>query len=520
MDATESIWESTVQRTPHRRLERNDLHVDIAVIGGGITGTTAAILSKLAGKRVALLEARVIGSGVTGGTTAHLTEAVDTRYVTLESKFGHAGTRLVAESSRAAIEKITELCLRLAIGCDLVRLPGYLFTEREDEVESLAAEFEAARRAGLRLVLERPPLPIVVKAGLRFDDQAEFNPLNYVTGLADRIAGDGSEVFENSRVLAIDEGEPCTLHLEHGATLRANHVIVATHAPLDAVLLQTKIAQYRSYAVSGTVEQAPRGLFWDTADPYHYIRSYRRRGECSLIIGGEDHKTGQAPEGDEPFGRLAEYAARFGLSKIERRWSAQVIEPVDGLPFIGLEAGAERVYVATGFSGNGMTFGTVAAMILSDACLGIKNPYAEFYSAKRFKPLASLGSFLSENVAFPLHLLSDRLRPPEVRSLDEIERDDGKIVRVRSERLAVYRDAEGSYHAVSPICTHMGCQVAFNSIEKSWDCPCHGSRFTIDGSVLDGPATEPLARRSVAASDSSHGGPEEGLRKRAAHGAE
>jgi glycine/D-amino acid oxidase-like deaminating enzyme/nitrite reductase/ring-hydroxylating ferredoxin subunit len=506
-----------VQRSPHPRLERDDLHVDIAVIGGGITGTTAAILSKLAGKRVALLEARTIGSGVTGGTTAHLTEAVDTRYVTLESKFGHAGTRIVAESSRAAIEKVSELCLRLAIGCDLERLPGYLFTEREDEVEQLSAELEAGRRAGLRLVLDRPPLPIVVKAGLRFDDQAQFNPLAYVTSLADRIAGDGSEVFENSRVLAIDEGEPCTLHLENGATLRANHVIVATHAPLDAVLLQTKIAQYRSYAVSGSVEQAPRGLFWDTADPYHYIRAYRRGGECALIIGGEDHKTGRTPEGEEPFGRLAEYAARFGLSRIERRWSAQVIEPVDGLPFIGLEAGSERVYVATGFSGNGMTFGTVAAMILSDACLGIENPYAEFYSATRFKPLASLKSFLSENVSFPLHLLSDRLRPPDVRSLGEIAHDDGKIVRVGSQRLAVYRDADGSFHAVSPICTHMGCVVAFNSIEKSWDCPCHGSRFGVDGSVLDGPATEPLARRSLA-SDASPDGPKEALRNRPSHG--
>jgi glycine/D-amino acid oxidase-like deaminating enzyme/nitrite reductase/ring-hydroxylating ferredoxin subunit len=515
MHATVSIWEATAERHGHPRVERDDLHVDVAVVGAGITGATAAMLVKLAGARVALVDARTVGSGVTAGTTAHITEVIDTRYRTLEDRFGEDGARMAAQSSRAAIERIAELSRRLSIRCDLERLPGYLFTEREDEVEELKSELEAARRAGVRAELERPALPIVVKAGIRFDDQATFNPLSYVLGLADRVEGDGSYVFENSRVLAIDDGDPCLLHFENGATLRAGQVILATHAPIDSVILNTRIAQYRSYVVAGPVEQAPHGLFWDTASPYHYVRSYRAGGRTELIVGGEDHRTGQDPETEEAFDRLAEYAARFGLEAVERRWSAQVIEPVDGLPFIGKNPDSDRVYVATGFSGNGMTLGTVAAMILSDACLGRPNPYADLYAATRVKPFAGLGTFISTNVAFPLHLLSDRLRPPEVRSVEEIERDDGRIVRVGGERLAVYRDVAGSYHAVSAICTHLGCQVAFNRAEKSWDCPCHGSRFALDGSVLDGPAITPLAQRGIAAPETSHDAPREALRKRA-----
>lgn len=515
MHSTVSIWEATAGRAGHPRLERDELDVDVAVVGAGITGTTAAMLAKLGGRRVALVEARVIGGGVTGGTTAHLTEAIDTRYRTLEDRFGHEGARLAADSSRAAIEKIAELSRRLSIQCDLERLPGYLFTEHEDEVESLKSELDAARRAGVRVELERPALPIVVKAGIRFDDQATFNPLSYVLALADRIEGDGSYVFEHSRVLAVDDGEPCLLHFENGSTLRAADVILATHAPIDSVLLNTRIAQHRSYVVSGPVEQAPHGLFWDTASPYHYVRSYRAAGRTELIVGGEDHRTGQESNTDDAFQRLAEYAARFGLETVERRWSAQVIEPVDGLPFIGKNPDSEHVHVATGFSGNGMTLGTVAAMIMSDACLGRPNPYAGLYSATRVKPFAGLGSFISTNIAFPLHLLSDRLRPPEVRSLEEIERDDGRIVRVGGERLAVYRDVAGTYHAVSAICTHLGCQVAFNPAEKSWDCPCHGSRFALDGGVLDGPAITPLAQRGIAAPEASHDAPKEALRKRA-----
>ena len=493
---TESRW-GDAQPTTYPRLDRDDLAVDVAVVGGGITGVTAALLLKLAGKKVALLEARRIGTGVTGGTTGHLTEAIDTRYRELEKRFGQDGAALVAASSRVAIEAIGALVARFELDADFTRVPGYLYTERSDEHDALGEELACMQRAGLSASSASVPLPFRVAAGLRVENQAKFHPLKYLYGLAARIPGDGSHVFEHTRVHNVDEGEPCRVHVAQGPSLRAERVMLATHTPLNQAVLQTKVAQYRSYVVSGRVENPPEGLFWDTADPYHYIRTHRDGDATELIVGGEDHKTGIGEHSDAPFERLLEYAARFGLKEPRFRWSAQVVEPLDGLPFIGKNAGAERVFVATGFSGNGLTFGTLAAMLIKDACLGAFNPYAELYDPARLKPFTKLASFLAENVDYPLHLLSDALKAPTARSLDEIPKGDGRIVRLDGRRVAAYRDDDGRIHAVSPICTHLGCHVAFNAAEKSWDCPCHGSRFSVDGNVLDGPAAESLERIEV-----------------------
>jgi glycine/D-amino acid oxidase-like deaminating enzyme/nitrite reductase/ring-hydroxylating ferredoxin subunit len=493
---TPSLWESGIERTRFPQLETDNRYADVAIVGGGITGVTAGTLLKAAGLRVSLLEARRIGSGVTGGTTAHLTLAIDTRYHQLEKHFGRSGARLVAESSRDAIETIARLSSKLPRQAGFERVPGYLFTESDEDVEELMKELEAARRAGIAVEHSAVPLPFVNRGGLRFEQQAQFHPLEYVLGLADELPGAGSHVYEHSRVVTIDEGKPCRVYLENGVMIAADRVILATHTPLNKVLLETDLAQYRSYAVSGPVEQAPQGLFWDTADPYHYVRAYRVGELKHLIVGGEDHKTGIEPKHD-PFESLVKYAERVGLRNIERRWSAQVVEPVDGLPLIGRNALSERIYVATGFSGNGMTFGTLAAQILTDACLERPNRYAELYDPTRVKSFSSLLSFLGENIDFPLHLLSDRLHPPDAKSLDEIAPGEGKTVRVNGERLAVYRDEGGNLTAVSPVCTHLGCHVKFNPAEKTWDCPCHGSRFASDGEVLNGPAVRGLPRRPL-----------------------
>jgi glycine/D-amino acid oxidase-like deaminating enzyme/nitrite reductase/ring-hydroxylating ferredoxin subunit len=490
---TESYWLGT--RAPgYPRLDTDNVEVDVAVVGGGITGVTAALLLKLAGKRVALLEARRIGNGVTAGTTGHLTEVIDTRYSELEKRFGTDGAALVAASSRVAIEQIAELDARFETQCRFERLPGYLYSERGEDRDILAEELTCMRRAGLTVGPADVPLPIKVAGGIRVENQAQFHPLDYVTALAARIPGDGSHVFEQTRVHNVDEGEPCRLHVGKGPSLRAEKVVLATHSPLNQVVLQTKVAQYRSYVVSGRVPHAPHGLFWDTDDPYHYTRAHRDGSGFELIVGGEDHKTGIDEHTDAPFERLTAYAARVGLENPRFRWSSQVVEPVDGLPFVGKNAGAERVHVATGFSGNGLTFGTIAALILRDACLGAFNPYAELYDPGRLKPFTRLSSFLAENVDYPLHLVSDALKAPTARSLGEIPKDEGRIVRVKGRRVAAYRDTSGRLYGVSPICTHLGCHVAFNSAEKSWDCPCHGSRFGVDGGVLDGPASDPLER--------------------------
>jgi glycine/D-amino acid oxidase-like deaminating enzyme/nitrite reductase/ring-hydroxylating ferredoxin subunit len=497
MPASVSLWTNTAPEPSYPALTGDDTFVDVAVVGGGITGITTALLLKQAGQRTAVLEARRIAGGVTGGTTAHVTAALDTRYHVLRRDFGVRGARLAAESAEAAIEQVAALVEAYSIDCAFERVPGYLLASNEDQARELEEERGACAEVGIPVALEIPPFPLRIQAGLKFNNQAQFHPVRYVSALAKAIHGDGSHVFENTRVLAIDEGDPCRLHLESGATLTARRVVMATHAPLNRVLLLTKLASYRSYVVSGRIEAFPRGLFWDMEEPYHYVRQARVGSESHLIVGGEDHKTGKESDTEAAFERIASYARSLGLSQVQHRWSAQVVEPVDGLPFIGLNAGSSRVYVATGYSGNGMTFGTLAGMILSDACLDRKSRFAELYDATRFKVMTSMPTYLAENVDFPLHLVSDRIRPPDVRSVDEIAPGAGAIACIGGERLAVYRDDAGALQALSPICTHLGCHVKFNPSEKTWDCPCHGSRFATDGSVIDGPALSPLKRRDL-----------------------
>jgi glycine/D-amino acid oxidase-like deaminating enzyme/nitrite reductase/ring-hydroxylating ferredoxin subunit len=498
MESNTSLWSATATSPTFPPLMAN-AEVDVVIVGGGITGLTAAFLLASAGQRVSLVEARRIGSGVSSRSTVHLTEAVDTRYQQIESDFGREGAKLVAQSSRAAIEKVADLVKALSIPCDFLRRPGFLYTEKDEDLAVLRDEYEAARRAGLPVdLLPESPLPFVTKGALRFPDQAQMHVARYLASVATAAQAKGAQIYEDSRVITIEDGEPCIVHLEHGPAIRAKNVLVATHAPLNRVFLQTKIAAYRSYVLAFANVKMPDGLFWDTEDPYHYSSAFTVDGVSYLIVGGEDHKTGTETSTDERFDRLFAWTkARIAVPAPSHRWSAQVEEPVDGLPFIGRNALSEHVYVATGFSGNGITFGTVAAMILTDLVVARVSPWADLYSATRVKPVSSAGTYLEENIDFPMHLVSDRLHPPEAKSPADIRPGEGKTIRLRGERLAVYRDPQGALHAVSSVCTHLGCLVKFNNAEKTWDCPCHGSRFGVDGAVLDGPATRPLAKKSL-----------------------
>jgi glycine/D-amino acid oxidase-like deaminating enzyme/nitrite reductase/ring-hydroxylating ferredoxin subunit len=496
MKSTKPLWARSPSIRSFPRLE-TDLHAEVAVVGGGITGLTTALLLAEAGKRVVLLETRSLGAGVSGATTAHLTEALDTRYKELESSFGREGAARARASTRHAIETMAELAQ--GVDCGFERLDGYLFTTDENQLSELDAEAAAAERAGAEVARQNDlPLPLEARGALCFRHQAQLRPIDYLRGLADRLAKTSARVHENVTVLDVEADGQLALQTDTGHRVTADAVVLATHAPFQNLKLELELAQYRSYVVSGRTAAPVGGLFWDMADPYHYLRSATIDGENYLIVGGGDHRTGTLPEGgpEAPFVELAAYAGRLGVVASER-WSAQVVEPSDGLPFIGQPDPKVSLYLAQGFSGNGMTFGTLAATIIGDALLGRDNPYADLYRPTRFKPLASAGAIISENAETAAHLVAGHVKPVSDEPLQNLPCGQGRIAKVDGQRLAIFRDRDGALHAVSAICTHQGCQVAFNPVEQSWDCPCHGSRFGIEGQVLDGPAKKPLDKHHL-----------------------
>jgi glycine/D-amino acid oxidase-like deaminating enzyme/nitrite reductase/ring-hydroxylating ferredoxin subunit len=497
MHSTKSIWNKPDRFPKFPRLDA-DLHVDVAVVGGGITGLSTALLLAEAGKRVALVERNRLGSGVTGATTAHVTEVLDIRYHDLESKFGRPAAALARAASREAIEMIAKISSSATHDCGFRRLSGYLFAEEEAQVSELDDELDAAERAGLAVERADVPLPFRTRAGLRFANQAQLQPLAYLAALVERLPQGKVKIFEQTPVLDVDTKSGLRLQIEGDHSITCDAVVLATHQQFVSNAIELQVAQYRSYAVAGRAARAPDGLFWDLADPYHYVRRHTVNGDSYVIVGGEDHRTGEDPEGgaDAPYHNLDAYLARFGVAP-ERRWSSQVVEPADGLPFIGKPSADQNVFVATGFSGNGMTFGSLAAMLIRDQILGRANSYAELFAADRVKVLASLSHLITENADTVSHLVGDRLRGVSDEPLENLHVGGGCIIESQGQKLAVYRDHDGALHALSAVCTHKGCQVAWNAVERSWDCPCHGSRFDVKGHVLDGPATKPLEKRKL-----------------------
>lgn len=503
-----SVWMDTTETTNFPPLGGN-ISVDVAIVGGGITGLTAALLLKRAGLTVAVLEAGKIGSGVTGYTTAHITEAADERYKSMISSLGEKDAKLVAESSRVAIDRIADFVTQENIDCDFQRVPGYLYTENTQDISEIEQEAEATQKLGINTSLTTDvPLPISVKAGLLFPNQAQFNSLQYLQGLAKAVNGYGSFVFEETPVTNIKNNPVNDVYTEHGI-VAAKNVILATHTPIhnlsslpDLYVMSTKIAPYRSYVIGVKLRSpVPVGLFWDTDSPYHYTRSYGN----ILIVGGEDHKTGEEVNNQQCYEELETYVkARYDVESIDYHWSSQYYEPADGLPYIGKTAASNNIYVATGYSGNGMTFGTIGGMLLSDLILGRENPWSKLYDPNRANLLAGVQRFVTENLGVAKHFIVDRFRS-DVKELSEVPVGEGKILDIDGKKYAVYRDETGNLCSLSPVCTHAGCIVNWNNAEKTWDCPCHGGRFSTTGEVLNGPPITDLNQKPLPTSNATKG---------------
>lgn len=489
---TRPLWLAT-RRTPRFGPLPGDRTTEVVIVGAGITGITAALLLKRAGKKVILLEAQEVLSGETGRTTSHLTQILDHRYHHIAQRFGKDGARRVAASQGEAIDLIEKLVGELDIDCGFQRVPGHLYAETEAQRAQLEQEAEAAREAGLDVSLtEELPLPFPVKLAMRLERQAQLHPVEYLLPLLEQVSGDGCEVFTHTRVRSFGDGSPCQVETDRGV-IRADAVFLATHVPLNKVMLITKVAPYRTYAVaSRQTAGLPPGLYWDMYDPYHYTRTHQTPEGTWLIIGGKDHRVGEEDE-ERAFAELADYAReRYGVTEVEHRWSGQIEEPADGLALLGRNRLSRHTYVATGFSGTGITWGTLGAMIVSDLILGRENRFADLYEPARRVALRSPREYVSENLDYPLQLVKDRFERPEVAALAEIPLEEGRLVSVNGKTVAVYRDSAGELHAMSPVCTHLGCHVQWNGAEKSWDCPCHGGRFDARGQVLHGPPVRRL----------------------------
>ncbi len=417
----------------------------------------------------------------------------------LERVHGQDGARIAAASHGAAIDRIESIVREEEIGCDFRRLDGYLFVPPGESLEDLDAEFEAARRAGLPVqMVPRAPVPTFDSGpALRFPDQAQFHPLDYLNALAAAIQRHGSRIFGQTHVTGVEAGPPAVVTTEAGHTVTADFVVCATNTPvIDWLVIHSKQAAYRTFVIGARVPagSVPPALYWDTADPYHYVRL---QGDV-LIVGGEDHKTGQENDAYDRFAYLEAWTReRFPIGEVEFKWSGQVMEPVDGLGYIGRNPGDKgHVLVATGDSGHGMTHGTIAGILLTDLIAGRPNEWETLYDPDR-KSLRSAAEYLKENINVAKQYL-DYVIPGEVSSVDEIRAGQGALVRQGLTKLAVYRDDSGTLHALSAVCPHLGCIVRWNSLERTWDCPCHGSRFALDGTVLNGPAAVGLERQEPA----------------------
>jgi len=494
------VW---IDDTPIRKfpkLQRN-ISADVLVVGAGVTGITAAYLLNKAGSTVALVERERVASIDTGHTTAHLTYVTDVELQQLVRNFGKDHAQAAWDAGAAAIDEIEAIVEQEGIECEFTRVPAYVHARvggsSKKEAPSLRKEADLAAKLGFDAAYLNSA-PYFNLPAVRFANQAKFHPRKYLRSLVQKIPGSGSHVFEQSAASGFDPKKRRIKVNRHWISF--DRVVMATNNPLvglasivGATLLQTKLSLYTSYALGARVSPGtiPEALFWDTREPYDYMRIDRHRGFDYVVYGGEDHKTGQKKKTQNAYARLWRRLKKIiPDARIDHRWSGQIISTPDGLPYIG--ENAERQFIATGYCGNGITFGTVAAMMARAWTAGRKNPWTELFSVDRKKIKGAAWNYLRENKDYPYYMIKDRLARAEADSVRELKPGDGMIIGRRGKKVAAFRDANGNIHRLSPVCTHLGCLVRWNAAESTWDCPCHGSRFKPTGEVIAGPAEEPL----------------------------
>lgn len=493
--ALNSPWQYNFDNTPPKPAEMQSI-LDCLVIGGGITGLTAALLLQQAGKQTAIAEAHTIGFGTTGGTSAHINTFADTTYAEAESAFGEEGARLFARAIREGAELISNNVSTLNIDCDYESKTGYLYAEDEEQIKQLEEIYTAALKVGVPVnYTANVPTPVPFEKALAFEGQAQFDPIKYINGLKKAYIKAGGILFEHTLIEKVDS--KIGMHEAHANKLAitAKAIIYATHMPPNISVFNFECAPYRSYVIAVKLKggKYPDALIYDSQEPYHYVRTHRIDGEDLLLVGGLDHKTGHE-DPEKAFAELEKYTKDYyAVSSVKYRWSSQYYIPADGLPYIGqMPLTADGIYCATGYNGNGMMLGSIAGRILGDLVIANDTPYRQLFNPARIKPIDSFSEFVKENADVAYHFIADRFNVKKTDSLKRLAPGAGKLLEVDGKKIAAYKDEQGNIHALNPVCTHAGCIVAWNAEERSWDCPCHGARYDIEGNVLTGPATRNL----------------------------
>lgn len=509
---TVSLWKDITRTRPKFPSLTKDLTADVLIIGGGITGITCALELTRRGMKVVLLEAQSISGGTTGYSTGNLYVSTQPYYKEIVSKFDLDTARIVAQSRREAITFIEQQVNENNIDCSFMRRPWYIYASaegKEDNSDHVKEEVDILQKCGIEIdFVDEMPIPVPFRIAAKMDDQARFNPFRYVVELSKIAASEGCLIFEDSRVTDFEFGSDdcCTATTKRGK-VNAKYSIMATHTPLGFNILQALAAPYRSYVVAATLKTpAPNGNFWDVETPHHVTSSHPSKAGSKdldlLMVAGSHHKVGQpdAEGGDttiDHYKELEKYLHKYyDVESIAYRWSAQHYKAADSIPYIGKSPfHSERDFVATGFFADGLVYGSVAGMILPDLISGKENPWAEVYDSTRFTPISSAKEFIKENINEALQYMDYLGGTSEI---SEIKKGEGKIVSIDGRKCGVYRDKHNELHAVSAICTHMACILEFNNAEKSWDCPCHGSRYDIHGKQIEGPAMSELETKPCA----------------------
>ncbi len=495
-----SLWQDTAQNDILMSHVLPATSVDVVVVGAGITGVSTALALQEAGQRCILVEARNIGFGTTGGTSAHVNTLLELSYDRMIEKFGAEEAGMVAQAAQQAVDRIRHYATLYAPDCNWEERDAFMIALDQDQAKTLEKVVEGTRRMGfVTRYVDDAPYPGSYKMAARFEGQAQFHPTRYVHGLATAFTLAGGLLRDECAVHNVQEKDDGLEVQTDAGTIRSKRLVYATHVPPGVNILHFRNAPYRSYVLAARLKydaQLPDALVYDMVDPYHYYRTEEVDGQRLLIAGGCDHKTGHEQDTAACFDQLeAHVRALYTLEEITHRWSSQYFEPTDGLPYIGkLPMSHDRVYVATGYGGNGMTYGTLAAIMITDMITTGGSAYEKVFDPSRVSLVAGFSNFVKEAADVVGHLAAAPFPARKLADLGELGHGEGRVVQHDGRSIAIHRDDAGTLHAVDPACSHIKCTVAWNGAERSWDCPCHGSRFAPDGSVLTAPARKPLQR--------------------------